>query len=266
MNMGQRTSSAAELAAGRSKENDQVFIDALREHPLNQDLEFSPASEPSAGVMYFKNGERTEHGNFVILDGFYIDSDGARKTFAALVSKDMVTGSYAEDKRVPSVLTRSGGEVYFVTREMAEYCVKKIQTTDCTHQHAILVCHARNHNSMVDFFEDAESAGHFEDGKVLVLNVDRSDSGSTFIRGLTEVLANKKLHLVHVVGEVDTAHHAIQPLKLLEPSDLKKPGYYTSEMVAGYGFQDRMAGRKSLDNLSGRTYDAIAQHLARSSK
>jgi len=274
MNMGQRTSSAVELNSGRQKQNDEAFLQAVKENadevtkwgtPVSM-LEFSPAAEPTIGLVYLKPQSKTVHGEWVIFDGFYLDSRGGRPSIALAVPEVLIQGTYPQEANVPVTITKAGAGIYFLTRDMAEYCLSKVNESGIDIQFAANVCHAKTFNNLLDQLEDGDQAGHFEDGTVLIVNAETPDKGNPVMIGITEVLVNKKLHLVHVVAELDVVPQFSEGKALKYPHDLINAAYYSSEKVARYGYQDRVLGRKSLDNLMGREYPAMVQHLTRSAK
>lgn len=259
MNMAQRTSSAAELTMSRSGPGDFP-------QPTAASFEFSPAQEKITGLFYLDNAKPTVQGPWVIFDGFYLSSHGDKVTIAVLVYKDLVDGTFSENKGIPSQITKSGDVVYFLNRDMAEFYAKNILEP----QGKLLksVC-GKTYNNLVDQLEDRDQAGHFEDGLVLVTEciTPKDESHFPVIRGVTEVIANKKLYLVHVVASLKSPVLITDNVaQVRDRKDLIEPMYYVSERVAGFGFNDRVKGLKILSSMRGGSYEDVIQHLARNSK
>lgn len=267
MTMAQRTSSAAELT--KRPPAPEGFSEIMKTTewgtPVSL-LEFAPAQEKIAGVFYLNNTKPTVQDPWVIYDGFYLSSHGDKVTIAVLTYKDLINGTWSEDKGTPSQVTKSGYELYFLNQAMAEYCAKNI-LNPCSK--ALRVACAKTYNNLVDQLEDRDQAGHFEDGLVLVTEciTPKDESHFPVIRGITEVLVNKKLHLVHVVASVNhVAQSNDHEVNLKDRKDLIEPMYYVSERVAGFGFNDRVKGLKILSSMRGGSYEDVIQHLARNSK
>lgn len=263
MTMAQRTSSAAELTKRPPVPEGMKTTEWGTPVSL---LEFAPAQEKIAGVFYLNNTKPTVQDPWVIYDGFYLSSHGDKVAIAVLVYKDLINGTWSEDKGTPSQITKCGYELYFLNRAMAEYYARNI-LNPCSK--VLQVACGKTYNNLVDQLEDRDQAGHFEDGLVLVTDSvpAKTELGYPVIRGITEVLVNKKLHLVHVVAGVN---HVGQPtdheVNLQDRKDLIEPMYYTSEAVAGFGFNDRVKGLKILSSMRGGSYEDVIQHLARNSK
>lgn len=259
MTMAQRTSSAAELI-----KSSPALISPGQAR--SQYLEFSPAAEPIVSLFYLKKpSEASLINDWVLLDGFYISSHGDRPTFTVVVHKTEVNGEFSEDPKVPSQITKGGNEFYFLNRDMAEFYVKNILNPFSSLLKAVVV---KSYNGLVDHFEDRDEVGHFEDGLVLVTDSvsAKTESGYPVLRGITEVLVNKKLHLVHVVASAGSVIQDLDSVVLKNRQDLIEPMYYTSEAVAGFGYNDRVNGCKPLASLRGGSYEDVIQHLARNSK
>jgi len=258
MTMAQRTSSAAELTKR------PPVPEGFAEAPINK-LEFEPAQEPTVGLFYLKNQAATLIGDWFIMDGFYLSSHGERPVFSLVVHKNDTGGVFATDQKVLSQITKGGHELYFLNRDMAEFYVKNILNP---FSKLLKAATAKSYNSLVDHFEDRDEVGHFEDGLVLVTASvpARGESGYPVVRGITEVLVNKKLHLVHVVASVSSILQDIDSVVLKNRQVLIEPMYYTSEAVAGFGYADRVKGIKLLTSLRGSSYEDVIQHLARNSK
>lgn len=261
MNMAQRTSSAAEL-------NKAAPDAAVFGTPVSL-LEFSPAQSPETGLFYLKNQTPTPFGDWVVMDGFYLSSHGDRPAVAILVYKDLIDGVFSEDKNIPSQITKAGAGVYFLSRDMAEYGVKKMLESNSTMEHAMAVCHGKTYNNLVDQLEERSQAGHFEDGMVLVVNVEQPDGDGVLpvIRGITEVLVNKKLQLVHVVANLERGAKSMGSiLKLQDRKALINPMYYSNEAVAGFGYREILRGGKPMTSLLGGSYEDVIRHLTANSK
>lgn len=266
MTMAQRTSSAAELTKRPPAPEGFAEITKQTEWgtPVSL-LEFAPAQEKIVGLFYLTNTKPTVQDPWVIYDGFYLSSHGDKVTIAVLVYKDLINGTWSEDKGTPSQITKSGYEVYFLNRAMAEYYAKNILNPFSNLLKAAAV---KTYNNLVDQLEDRDQAGHFEDGLVLITDSvpAKTESGYPVLRGITEVLVNKKLHLVHVVASVGSVIQDLDSVVLKNRQDLIEPMYYTSDAVAGFGYNDRVNGAKPLASLRGCSYEEIIQHLARNSK
>lgn len=258
MTMAQRTSSAAELTKR------PPVPEGLAETPASK-LWFEPAKEPVTGMLYVKDHLQVTVNDWIILDGFYISSHGDRPVFAAVVHKDDIFGTFSSDQKIPSQITKSGNELYFLNRDMAEFYVKNILNPFSKLLKAAVV---KSYNGLVDHFEDRDEVGHFEDGLVLVTDSvpAKTESGYPVLRGVTEVLVNKKLHLVHVVASAGSVIQDLDSVVLKNRQDLIEPMYYSSEAVAGFGYNDRVKGVKPLASLRGGSYEDVIQHLARNSK
>lgn len=262
MNMAQRTSSAAELT-----KNANVMQGGAESS--NPEFKFEPSKEPVISWFYLKNQSKTVHGDWTIFDGFYLDSHGHRPAIAVLVYSKFIEGTFAEEAGVPSHITKTGQEVYFLNRGMAEYCVKKMLESGESLKHAKEVCHGKSYNDLVDQLEERSQAGHFEDGQVLTINVEQPDGEGVWpcMIGLTEMWANKKLHLVHVVAQMEREPKSLKHLELHDRSALIKPMYYSSEAVARMAYKDlKAAVSKPLASLAGRSYEEMALHLQQNSK
>lgn len=262
MNMAQRTSSAAELTQ-------QTPAPIGAAEPVRGYFEFSPASEPVISLFYLKNRATTLIGEWVILDGFYLSSHGDRPTIAVVVHKTMINGEFSDDTAVPSQITKTGQEAYFLNRDMAEYCVKKMMETGETFKHALTVCHGKTYNNLVDQLEDRDQVGHFEDDQVLIVNVEQPDGEGALpvMIGLVEMLVNKKLHLVHVVGRLERSEKSLKHLALRGRNELIGAQYYSSEAVARMAYKDlKAAVPKPLASLSGRSYEEMDQFLKQNAK
>lgn len=261
MTMAQRTSSAAELTK-------RPPVTEGFGTPISK-LEFSPVPVPETGLFYLKNDSKTVHGDWVVLDGFYLSSHGDRPAVAILVSKACIGGIFSEDKYIPSQITKAGAGVYFLSRDMAEHAIKKMLESNETIEHTMAVCHGKTYNNLVDQLEDRDQAGHFEDGQVLVVNVEQPDGAGVWpcMIGLTEMLVEKKLHLVHVVAQLEKTSGNLKHLKLHDRQSLIKPMYYSSEAVARMAYKDlKAAVQKPLVSLVGRSYEEMAQYLKQNSK
>lgn len=260
MNMAQRTSSAAELT--KAKAGTEVFGT-----PISK-LEFSPASAPCAGLFYLKNNSKTIHGDWAILDGFYLSSHSDRPAIALLLPTVLIDGTFSEDKAVPSTITKAGAGVYFLSRDMAEYAVKKMLESNESLGHAMGVCHGKSYNTLVDQFEERHQMGHFEDDMVLAVNVEQPDGKDVrpVMIGLVEMLVDKKLRLVHVVAELERTAKNLEHLKLHDRLSLIEAGYYASEAVARMAYKDRVRGNEPMTSLVGRSYEEMALHLQQNSK
>lgn len=266
MTMAQRTSSAAELT--KRPPAPEGFAEIMKTTewgtPVSL-LEFTPAQEKIVGLFYLNNTKPTVQDPWVIYDGFYLSSHGDKVVIAVLVYKDLINGTWSEDKGTPSQITKSGYELYFLNRAMAEYYAKNILNPCGKVLQA--VC-GKTYNNLVDQLEDRDQAGHFEDGLVLITDSvpAKTESGYPVLRGITEVLVNKKLHLVHVVASAGSVLQDLDSVVLKNRQDLIEPMYYTSEAVAGFGYNDRVNGAKPLASLRGGSYEDVIQHLARNSK
>ena len=267
MTMAQRTSSAAEL--NKRPPVPEGFAEIMKTTewgtPVSL-LEFAPAQEKIAGVFYLNNTKPTVQDPWVIYDGFYLSSHGDKVTIAVLVYKDLINGTWSEDKGTLSQITKCGYELYFLNRAMAEYFAKNIMSP-CNN--VLRVACGKTYNNLVDQLEDRDQSGHFEDGLVLVTEraIPKDQSHFPVIRGITEVLVNKKLHLVHVVASLNYITQSTDDeINLKDRHDLIEPMYYTSEAVAGFGYNDRVNGAKPLVSLRGGSYEDVIQHLARNSK
>lgn len=260
MTMAQRTSSAKEL-------NQRPPVSEGFGTPVLK-FEFEPAAGPEAGLVYLNNRSVTEHGTWVIIDGFYVSSHGDRPAVAVLLPSNMVDGTFSEDKKVPSVITRAAVGVYFLSRDMAEYCVKKMLESNSTIEHAVSICPGKTYNNLVDQLEDRDQVGHYEDGQVMAVNVEQPDGDEALpvMIGLTEILVNKKLRLVHVVAKLEKSAKSLELPRRHDLNALTDARYYSIESVARMGYREVSRGRKPLESLSGVAYDGIVQHLIRNSK
>ena len=266
MTMAQRTSSAAELTKFPSGPEALSEIKMRGEWGTRVSLlEFSPAQEKTIGLFYINNTKPVVQDPWVIFDGFYLSSHGEKITIAILVSKELIDGTFSEDKGTPSQITKSGYELYFLNRDMAEYYVKNI-LNPCSK--VLQVACVKTYNNLVDQLEDRDQVGHFEDGRILVTEsaISKTEAGFPVMRGITEILVNKKLHLVYVVANLGSVVLNTDDVVLKDRRDLIEPMYYTSEAVAGFGYNDRIKCVKPLPSLRGCSFEDVVQHLARNSK
>jgi hypothetical protein len=263
MNMAQRTSSANELKKGTTAGNEESLTKALDDLKMTGKFEFGPADNPTVSLFYLKNQAPAEYGDFYIMDGFYLDSHGGRPAIAVLIHKTSLSGSFSVDLNIPSQITRSGGEVYFLSREMAEYCAKRLVTGEMEFDNLKKTFFAKSYNCTVDHFEDRDQVGHVEDGLIPIIRSEASkaEGGGYVMMGLAEVLVNKKLHLIHVVAKLDSAPISGTLLQLKDRAALINAEYFRSESVAGYTFNERVAGTKPLASLTGRSYEEMIQYL-----
>lgn len=266
MTMVQRTSSATELHKCPPAPEGFAEITKPAEWgtPVSL-LEFAPAQEKIAGVFYLNNTKPTVQDPWAIYDGFYLSSHGDKVNIAVLTYKDLINGIWSEDKGTPSQITKSGYELYFLNRDMAEYYVKNI-LNPCSK--VLREACAKTYNNLVDQLEDRDQTGHFEDGRVMLTESAPAKAvpGYIITRGVTEVLVSKKLHLVHVIASLSSADQNTDTVVLKDRQDLIEPMYYTSEAVAGFGYADRVKGIKLLTSLRGSSYEDVIQHLLRNSK
>lgn len=266
MTMAQRTSSAAELT--KRPPAPEGFAEVMKPTewgtPVSL-LEFAPAQEKTVGLFYLNNTKPAVQDPWVIFDGFYLSSHGDKVSIAILAYKDLFSGTFSEDKGTPSQITKSGYELYFLNREMAEHYVKNI-LNPCSK--VLREACGKTYNNLVDQLEDRDQMGHFEDGRVLLTEAAhaKAEPGYIVTRGVTEVLVSKKLHLVHVIASLSSTDQNTDAVVLKDRKDLIEPMYYTSEAVAGFGYNDRVKGIKLLTSLRGSSYEDVIQHLLRNSK
>lgn len=260
MTMAQRTSSAAELT-----KNTKVMQGGTES--VNPEFKFEPAKEPVVGWFYLKNQSKTVHGDWNIIDGFYLDSHGNRPAIAVLVYSQFIEGTFAEEASVPSNITKTGQEVYFLSREMAEYCVKKMLESGESLKRAKEVCHGKSYNDLVDQLEDRDQSGNFDDGMALAINVEQPDGNVRPVMiGLVEMWVEKKLRLVHVVAELERTAKNLEHLKLHDRMSLIEADYYASEAVARMAYKDRVRGNEPLASMVGRSYEEMDQFLKQNTK
>lgn len=261
MTMAQRTSSAVEL-------NQRPPAPTGFAESSNPEFKFEPSKEPVTSWFYLKNQSKTVHGDWSIIDGFYLDSHGNRPAIAVLVYSKFIEGTFAEEVNIPSHITKTGQEVYFLNREMAEYCVKKMLESGESLKRAKEVCHGKSYNDLVDQLEERDQSGNFEDGMALAINVEQPDGKDVrpVMIGLVEMLVDKKLRLVHVVAELERTAKNLEHLKLHDRLSLIEPDYYASEAVARFAYKDRVRGNEPMTSLVGRSYEEMAMHLQQNAK
>lgn len=258
MNMGQRTSSAAELNKGRQAVDDKAFMEALaQDSDINQAFKISWGNPEKSGRIHGCVTGVAEYVHEKYTDPTRV---GGRKCFVTSPVTNVISG-FKED--VIDVC-RSGQERYWTSLLTLSLCEKEsIATNTPIHEIAHLF-YGRTAEEMIEYFDRREPFLNFEQNWIHALE---SNPAEGIFVGRCDIPENDLKTIVYVVGNLGRAFTQKETLStIVEYKEDNRYRWYTSEKVARFAYNDILKGNEPMKSMEGRSRSGLIEHLVKMKK